>query len=180
MLTTPSAASDTKINGLWTALGSMKLAVVTGSCEIRVMVGGSRLLSVRPVDAICRCTDCPPTLGPPGENSAGELPPEQPPSIASVADAPSAARIVRKIGIKSDYHFYSLWSAPRKVSIIQLVKHSHNRARDDVVAAGTIRSTRVENEASAEETKVLRVASNGDLTAAILAVPGIRHNRGNP
>jgi hypothetical protein len=63
---------------------------------------------------------------PPGENSAGELPPEQAASIASVADAPSAARIVREIGIESDYHFYSLWSAPRKVSIIQLVKHSHN------------------------------------------------------
>src|SRR5450755_1211770 len=82
------------------------------------MAGGSRLLSVRPVDAICRCADWPPTLGPPGENTADELPPEQPASSASVADAPSAARIMRNIAIKSDYHFCSLWSAPRKTSIV--------------------------------------------------------------
>ena len=156
---TPLAASDTKISDLPAARGSMKLAVATGACETRAMLGASRLLSVRPADAICRCTDWPPTPGPPGENSAGELPPEQPASIASVADAPSAARIMRRIAIKLDYHFCSLWSAPRKVSIIQLVKHSHDRACDDVVAAATIRSTRVDNEASAEETKVLRVAS---------------------
>src|SRR5450755_573307 len=91
------------------------------------MAGGSRLLSVRPVDAICRCADWPPTLGPPGENTADELPPEQPASSASVADAPSAARIMRNIAIKSDYHFCSLWSAPRKISIFQLV---NSRKRD--------------------------------------------------
>src|SRR5580658_7437644 len=133
MSMTPSAASDTKISDLPAAPGSMKLALATGACEIRAMVGASKLLSARPP-------------GPPGENVPGELPPEQPPSIASVADAPSAARITRKIAIKLAYHFCSPWSAPRKVSVVQLVKHS--------------RSTRFENEASAEETKVLRVASN--------------------
>jgi hypothetical protein len=84
--------------------------------------------------------------GPPGENAAGELPPEQAASIASAADAPNVARIIRKIAINWDYHFCSPWSAPRKVSIIQLVKRSHSLA--------------CENEASAEVTKVLRVASN--------------------
>src|ERR1700722_7437947 len=160
MSMTPSAASDTKISDLPMARESMKLAVAIGLREIRLMVGASRLLSVRPADAICRCADWPLAPGPAGENAAGGLPPEQPASIASVADAPSAARIMRKISIKSAYHFCSLWSAPRKVSVIQLVKHSHNLACGEVRRRGDERVYEVENEASAEETKVLRVASN--------------------
>jgi hypothetical protein len=67
---------------------------------------------------------------------------------------------MRKIAIKSAYHFCSLWSAPRKVSVIQLVKHSHNLACGEVRRRGDEKVYEVENEASAEETKVLRVASN--------------------
>ena len=164
---TPLAASDTKISGLPAAVGSIKLAVATGSREIRAMVGASRLLSARPMDAIC------------GENTAGELPPEQAASIASVADAPSAARIVRKIGIKSDYHFYSLWSAPRKVSIIQLVKHSH-RACDDYRRRGDGKVYEGRKRGISRRNKGLEGRVQGDSTPGILAVPGTRHNRGNP
>src|SRR5580698_8763997 len=119
MLTTPLAASDTKMSGLPAARGSIKLFVAIGSRVIRAMFGGSRLVSVRPVVANCRWTDCPAEPGVPGDSAAGELPPEQPASITSAADAPSAARSSRKIAIKSDYHFLLHWFAPRKVSIVQ-------------------------------------------------------------
>ncbi len=90
---------------------------------MRAMFGGSKLLSVRPVVANCRWTDCPAEPGATGDNAAGELPPEQPASIASVADAPNAAQSLREIAIQSDYHFLLHWFAPRKVSIVQLVNN---------------------------------------------------------
>src|ERR1700722_14391622 len=155
MSMTPSAASDTKISDLPMARESMKLAVAIGLREIRAMVGASRLLSVRPADAICRCADWPPTPGAAGESAAGGLPPEQPASIASVADAPSAARIMRKIAIKSAYHFCSLWSAPRKVSVIQLVKHSHNLACGEVRRRGDEKVYEVEKRGISRRNKGL-------------------------
>src|SRR5579863_850238 len=153
MSTTPPAASDTNVSGLLAAVGSIKLAVATGSCEIRAMVGASRLLSARAVD------------GSPGENGAGELAPEQPASIASIADAPSAAWIVRKIAIELAYHFCSLWSAPRKVSVVQLVKHSHNEGRKRGIS---------------RRNKGLEGRLQRDSSTEILAVPRTCHNRGNP
>src|SRR5580692_2502671 len=150
MSMTPLAASDTKISDLPAARESMKLAVATGLCEIRAMLGASRLLSARPMD------------GPPGENAPGELPPEQPASIASVADAPSTAWIMRKIAIKLAYHFCSLWFAPRKVSVIQLVKHSHRKR------------------GISRRNKGLEGRLQRESSSATLAVAETCHNRGNP
>ena len=84
-----------RADGTWIDVARRRDRLVRDSRDGR----GSRLLSVRPADAICRCADWLPTLGPPGENTADELPPEQPASIASVTDAPSAARIMQNIDI---------------------------------------------------------------------------------